>query len=156
MVQFDSSICIIEPASRAIRLRYTQTESAHIRPLEGPETSSSQPGGEGRLDKAKRGQIRFCLGGPVIEKLSKTPLPGLPITAWSLVDGSPQACIELGNERGMGMTRAIVDQKLSALLSAEARLDRTLRESPSFDEIWASYRKVEDEYNDAFDAWCHS
>jgi len=56
----------------------------------------------------------------------------------------------------MGMTKAIVDQKLRALLSAEARLDRTLRESPSFDEIWASYRKAEDEYNDAFDAWCHS
>jgi hypothetical protein len=73
-----------------------------------------------------------------------------------MVEDVPGACIELGNERGMGMTRAIVDQKLSALLSAEARLDRTLRESPSFDEIWASYRKAEDEYNDAFDAWCHS
>ena len=47
------------------------------------------------------------------------------------------------------MTRAIVDQKLSALLSAEARLDRTLRESPTFDEIWANYRKAEDEYNEA-------
>jgi hypothetical protein len=54
------------------------------------------------------------------------------------------------------MTRAIVDQKFSALLSAEARLDRTLRESPTFDEIWASYRKAEDEYNEAFDAWWHS
>jgi len=53
----------------------------------------------------------------------------------------------------VGMTRAIVDQKLSALLSAEARLDRTLRESPTFDEIWANYRKAEDEYNEAFDAW---
>jgi hypothetical protein len=61
-----------------------------------------------------------------------------------------------GNERGMGMTRAIVDQKLSALLSAEARLERTLRTSPTFDEICAKYRKAEEEYNDAFDAWWHS
>jgi len=53
------------------------------------------------------------------------------------------------------MTRAIVDQKLSALLSAEARLDRALRESRTFDEIWANYRKAEDEYNEAFDAWWH-
>ena len=36
-----------------------------------------------------------------------------------------------------GMTRAIVDQKLSALLSAETRLARTLRTSPSFDDICA-------------------
>jgi hypothetical protein len=35
------------------------------------------------------------------------------------------------------MTRAIVDQKLSALLSAEARLERTERTSPAFDEICA-------------------
>ena len=51
------------------------------------------------------------------------------------------------------MTRAIVDQKLSVLLSAEARLERTLRTSPTFDEICAKYRKVEEEYNDAFDVW---
>jgi hypothetical protein len=51
------------------------------------------------------------------------------------------------------MTRAIVDQKLSALLSVEARLKRTLRTSPTFDEICANYRKAEDEYNEAFDAW---
>jgi len=54
------------------------------------------------------------------------------------------------------MTRAIVDQKLSALLSAEARLERALRASPTFDEICAKYRKAEEEYNDAFDAWWHS
>jgi hypothetical protein len=54
------------------------------------------------------------------------------------------------------MTRAIVDQKLSALLSAEARLERTLRTSPTFDEIWAKYRMAEDEYSEAFDAWWHS
>ena len=51
------------------------------------------------------------------------------------------------------MSRAIVDQKLSVLLSAEARLGRTLRTSPTFDEICARYRKAEDEYNEAFDAW---
>jgi hypothetical protein len=51
------------------------------------------------------------------------------------------------------MTRAIVDQKLSALLSAEARLERTERTSPTFDEICARYRRAEDEYNQAFDAW---
>ena len=51
------------------------------------------------------------------------------------------------------MTRAIVDQKLSVLLSAEARLNRTLRTSPTFDEICARYRKAEEEYNEAFDAW---
>jgi catalase (peroxidase I) len=56
----------------------------------------------------------------------------------------------------VGMTRAIVDQKLSALLSAEARLDRALRTSPTFDEICAKYRKAEEEYNDAFDAWWQS
>ena len=54
------------------------------------------------------------------------------------------------------MTRAIVDQKLSALLSAEARLQRTERTSPAFDEVCARYRKAEDEYNEAFDAWWHS
>ena len=51
------------------------------------------------------------------------------------------------------MSRAIVDQKLSVLLSAEARLNRTLRTSPTFDEICARYRKAEDEYNEAFDTW---
>ena len=51
------------------------------------------------------------------------------------------------------MSRAIVDQKLSVLLSAEARLHRTLRTSPTFDEICARYRKAEDEYNEAFDIW---
>lgn len=51
------------------------------------------------------------------------------------------------------MSRAIVDQKLSVLLSAEARLNRTLRTSPTFDEICARYRKAEDEYNEAFDIW---
>jgi len=51
------------------------------------------------------------------------------------------------------MTRAIVDEKLSALLSAEARLKRTLRTSPTFDEICAKYRQAEDEYIEAFDAW---
>ena len=51
------------------------------------------------------------------------------------------------------MSIAIVDQKLSVLLSAEARLNRTLRTSPTFDEICARYRKAEDEYNEAFDAW---
>ena len=51
------------------------------------------------------------------------------------------------------MSRAIVDQKLSVLLSAEARLNRTLRTSPTFDEICARYRKAEEEYNEAFDAW---
>jgi hypothetical protein len=54
------------------------------------------------------------------------------------------------------MTRAIVDQKLSALLSAEARLERTERTSPTFDEICVRYRKAEAEYNEAFDAWWHS
>ena len=54
------------------------------------------------------------------------------------------------------MTRAIVDHKLSALLSAEARLERTERTSPTFDEICARYRKAEDEYNEAFDAWWYS
>ena len=61
-----------------------------------------------------------------------------------------------GNQTEVGMTRAIVDQKLSALLSAEARLERTLRTSPTFDEICTKYRKAEEEYNDAFDAWWHS
>jgi hypothetical protein len=61
-----------------------------------------------------------------------------------------------GNQRGVGMIRAIVDQKLSALLSAEARLERTLRTSPTFDEICVKYHKAEYEYNEAFDAWWHS
>ena len=30
-----------------------------------------------------------------------------------------------------------------------------MRVSPTFDEIWANYRKAEDEYNEAFDAWWH-
>jgi hypothetical protein len=51
------------------------------------------------------------------------------------------------------MTRAIVDQKLSALTSAEARLDRTLKTSATFPAIWEAYLKAEDEYNAAFDAW---
>ena len=51
------------------------------------------------------------------------------------------------------MTRAIVDQKLNALLSVEARLERTERTSPTFDEICARYRNAEGEYNEAFDAW---
>jgi hypothetical protein len=54
------------------------------------------------------------------------------------------------------MTRAIVDAKLSALLSAEARLERAERTSPTFDKICANYRKAQDEYNEAFDAWWHS
>jgi ubiquitin-protein ligase len=54
------------------------------------------------------------------------------------------------------MTRTIVDQKLSALLSVEAQLGRTKRTSPAYDEICARYRKAEDEYNEAFDAWWHS
>ena len=54
------------------------------------------------------------------------------------------------------MTRAIVDAKLSALLSAEARLERAERTSPTFDEICANYRKAQDEYNEAFDAWWYS
>jgi hypothetical protein len=53
------------------------------------------------------------------------------------------------------MDRAI-DLELSALMSAEARLKRTLRTSPTFDEICTQYRKAEDEYNEAFDAWWHS
>jgi len=65
-------------------------------------------------------------------------------------------CIALGNQGRVGMTRAIVDQKLNALLSVEARLERTERTSPTFDEICARYRKAEDEYNEAFDAWWHS
>jgi catalase (peroxidase I) len=54
------------------------------------------------------------------------------------------------------MTRAIVDEKLSALLTAELRLKRALRTSPKFDEICATYRKAEDEYNEAFEAWWQS
>jgi len=65
-------------------------------------------------------------------------------------------CIALGNQRRVGMTRAIVDQKLDALLSAEARLKRTERTSPTFDAICARYRKAEDEYIEAFDAWWHN
>jgi len=62
-----------------------------------------------------------------------------------------KTCEEI--ERRVGITRAIVDQKLSALLSAEARLERTERTSPTFDEICTRYRKAEDEYNEAFDVW---
>ena len=62
-------------------------------------------------------------------------------------------CIALGNQGRVGMTRAIVDQKLNALLSVEARLERTERTSPKFDEICARYRNAEGEYNEAFDAW---
>jgi DNA-directed RNA polymerase specialized sigma subunit len=51
------------------------------------------------------------------------------------------------------MTRAIVDEKLNELLSAEAQLKRTLRTSPKFDEICVTYRKAEAEYNEAFEAW---
>ena len=54
------------------------------------------------------------------------------------------------------MIRALVDQKLDALLAAEAQLHETERTSPTFDEICARYRKAEDEYNEAFDAWWHS
>jgi hypothetical protein len=54
------------------------------------------------------------------------------------------------------MTRAIVDQKLDALLLAEAQLRRTDRTSPRFDDICTKYRKAEDEYNEAFDAWWQS
>jgi hypothetical protein len=54
------------------------------------------------------------------------------------------------------MTRGIVDQKLHALLVAEAQLHRTERTSPTFDQICARYRRAEDEYNEAFDAWWHS
>jgi hypothetical protein len=61
-----------------------------------------------------------------------------------------------GNQRRVGMTRAIVDQKLSALLTAEARLKHTERTSPAFDEICARYRQAEDEYHEAFDAWWRS
>jgi hypothetical protein len=43
MVQFDSSIREIEPAWRAIRLRYTQTESAHIRILGTTDEEFSSP-----------------------------------------------------------------------------------------------------------------
>ena len=70
-----------------------------------------------------------------------------------MVKGVPGICIAL--EGRVGMTRAIVDQKLSALLSAEARLERTERTSPTFDEICARYRKAEDEYNESFDACWH-
>jgi hypothetical protein len=51
------------------------------------------------------------------------------------------------------MTRAIVEQKLRALESAEVRLDRTLRESATFPEIWEAYLRAEDDYNEAFDVW---
>ena len=54
------------------------------------------------------------------------------------------------------MTRAIVDQKLSALLSAEARLHRALERSLECGAYVDAYRKAEDEYNEAFDAWWHS
>jgi hypothetical protein len=61
-----------------------------------------------------------------------------------------------GNQRGLGMTRSIVDQKLSALLSAEARLHRALERSLECGALADAYRKAEDEYNEAFDAWWHS
>jgi hypothetical protein len=61
-----------------------------------------------------------------------------------------------GNQKGLGMTRAIVDQKLSALLSAEARLHRALERSLECGAFVDAYRKAEDEYNEAFDAWWHS
>ena len=54
------------------------------------------------------------------------------------------------------MTRAIVDQKLSVLLSAEARLHRALKTSLECGAFVDAYRKAEDEYNEAFDAWWHS
>jgi hypothetical protein len=54
------------------------------------------------------------------------------------------------------MTRAIVDQKLSALLSAEDRLHRALERSLECAAFIDAYRKAEDEYNEAFDAWWHS
>jgi len=54
------------------------------------------------------------------------------------------------------MTRAIVDQKLDALLSALAQPKPTERTSPTFDAICARYRKAEDEYIEAFDAWWHN
>jgi hypothetical protein len=47
MVQFDSSIRIIEPALRAIRLRYTQTESAQ-NPIPLPAMKPTHPNTEGR------------------------------------------------------------------------------------------------------------
>jgi hypothetical protein len=47
------------------------------------------------------------------------------------------------------MTRAIVDQKLSALLSAEARLHRALERSLECGAFADAYRKAEDEYNEA-------
>jgi hypothetical protein len=54
------------------------------------------------------------------------------------------------------MTRAIVDQKLHALLSAEARLHRALERSLECGAFADAYRKAEDEYNEAFVAWWHS
>ena len=54
------------------------------------------------------------------------------------------------------MTRAIVDQKLSALLSAEARLHRALEESLECGAFADAYRKAQDEYNEAFENWWHS
>jgi hypothetical protein len=56
----------------------------------------------------------------------------------------------------MGMTRANVDQKLNALLSAEARLHRALERRLDCGALADAYRKAEDEYNEAFDAWWHS
>ena len=56
----------------------------------------------------------------------------------------------------MGMTRANVDQKLNALLSAEARLHRALERSLECGAYVDAYRKAEDEYKEAFDAWWHS
>ena len=54
------------------------------------------------------------------------------------------------------MTRAIVDQKLSALLSADVRLHRALKRSLECGAYVDAYRKAEAEYNEAFDAWWHS
>lgn len=54
------------------------------------------------------------------------------------------------------MTRAIVDQKLSTLLSAEARLHRALQTGLECGALVDAYRKAENEYNEAFDAWWHS
>ena len=54
------------------------------------------------------------------------------------------------------MTRAIIDQKLSALLSAEERLHRAFERSLECWEYIDAYRKAQDEYNEAFEDWWHS
>jgi hypothetical protein len=51
-----------------------------------------------------------------------------PLGRMRMVKGVPGICIAL--EGRVGMTRAIVDQKLSALLSAEVRLERTSLSEP--------------------------